>query len=66
MGRSADPQRVNAIADYVERHPGSRPADIARDLQVDRSTVNRTLPAVEEAGRLLVEDNHGRLWPFHK
>jgi DNA-binding MarR family transcriptional regulator len=62
MSRSADQQRVKAIADYVERHPGSRPAGIAKDLQVDRSAVTRTLPAVEDAGHLLAYRRipHGR------
>ncbi len=66
MGKHNDQQRVREIAEYVDRHPGSRPAAIAKDLGVSRATVTRTLPALEDAGRLLAEDNRGRLWPFRK
>lgn len=66
MGKQADQKRVREIADYVDHHPGSRPSEIAKDLGVSRATVTRTLPALEGAGRLLAEDNRGRLWPFRR
>jgi len=31
MARQTDKQRVQQISDYVERHPGAKPAEIARD-----------------------------------
>jgi DNA-binding IclR family transcriptional regulator len=64
MGRQPDRERTLQIAGYVEQHPGVRPAEIAKALDVPRSSVTRTLPALEEAGRLLYEDQKGRLWPF--
>ena len=66
MGRQPDRERTLQIAGYVEQHPGVRPAEIAKALKVPRSSVTRTLPALEDAGRLLYEDQKGRLWPFGK
>ena len=66
MGRQADRERTQQIAGFIEQHPGVRPAEIARQLDLPRSSVTRTLPALEDAGRLLYEDQKGRLWPFGK
>lgn len=66
MGRQTDRERTQQIASYVEEHPGVRPAEIARQLDLPRSSVTRALPALEDAGRLLYEDRRGRLWPFGK
>ena len=59
MGRQTDRERTQQIAGYVEQHPGVRPAEIAKALNVPRSSVTRTLPALEDAGRLLYEDDRG-------
>ena len=64
MGRQTDQGRLQQINDYVERHPGVRPTEIAQHCDLPRSSVTRALPALEEAGYLLSEDQHGRLWPF--
>lgn len=66
MPRQADPERLTKINEYVERHPGSRPTEIAKGLEIPRSSVTRALPNLEETGRLLSEDGRGRLWPFHR
>jgi DNA-binding IclR family transcriptional regulator len=66
MGRQTDRERTQRIAGYVEQHPGVRPAEIARALELPRSSVTRTLPALEEQGPLLYEDQRGRLWPFRR
>jgi DNA-binding IclR family transcriptional regulator len=66
MGRQTDHERTQQIAGYVEQHPGVRPAEIARQLELPRSSVTRALPALEDEGRLLYEDGRGRLWPFGK
>jgi DNA-binding IclR family transcriptional regulator len=66
MGRKARPEQLEAIFREVERHPGRRPGWIARLLGVPRSQVTRSLPALEERGFLLSEDQHGRLWPFRR
>jgi DNA-binding IclR family transcriptional regulator len=50
--------------ELIRRHPGIRPAELARLLNIPRSTVLRRLPSMEEAGFLLYEDRTGGLWPF--
>ncbi|MFN3705760.1 MAG: MarR family transcriptional regulator [Thermoflexales bacterium] len=66
MGRKPDSNRLQEIARYVERHPRCKPIEIARQLDLHPSTVTRLLPALEEAGILLSEDSHGRLFLFGK
>lgn len=66
MGRKTDSNRVEEIARYVEEHPHSKPIEIARELELHPSTVIRSLPALEEAGILLSEDDRGRLSLFRK
>lgn len=66
MARQTDQERVQQINDYVQQHPGVRPADIARQLDVPRSSVTRALPALDDAGFLLYEDHRGGLWPFRR
>jgi DNA-binding IclR family transcriptional regulator len=50
----------------IEERPGIRPAELARQLDVARSTVQRRLPSLEEAGYLYSEDERGGLWPFKR
>lgn len=52
MGRKADANRINQIGKFVESHPGSKPADVARGLGVQPSSVTRSLPAVKKTGFL--------------
>lgn len=66
MARSTNEDKIDAIATYIERHPGSKPADIARALDVPRSSIIRALPALEDARRLVSEDRRGGLWPFRR
>jgi DNA-binding IclR family transcriptional regulator len=54
-------ERMDAV---IRRNPGIRPAKLARELGVSRSTVQRRLPSLEEAGFLYSEDRRGGLWPF--
>jgi len=61
MGRKTDNNRLEEIVRYIENHPHSRPIEIARELDLHPSTVMRTLPALEDAGILLSEDDRGRL-----
>ena len=49
-----------------QQSPGVRPAEVARQLGVARSTVLRRLPAMEDAGYLYREDERGGLWPFRR
>lgn len=50
----------------IQTSPGISLAELARQLGVERSTVLRRLPSVEQAGYLYYEDEQGRLWPFRK
>ncbi len=50
----------------IRQQPGIKPAQIARELGVSRSTVTRRLPSLEEAGYLYSEDEGGGLWPFRR
>ena len=50
----------------IQRNPGIRPAELARRMGVSRSTVQRRLPAMEDAGYLYSEDERGGLWPFRR
>jgi len=50
----------------IREEPGIRPAELARRLDVHRSTVQRRLPSMEEAGYLYAEDDRGGLWPFKR
>jgi DNA-binding IclR family transcriptional regulator len=48
----------------LEQHPGITAAELARRLDLPRSTVQRRLPSMNDAGYLLYEDEKGGLWPF--
>ena len=50
----------------LKRIPACGRRRSAKALNVPRCSVTRTLPALEDAGRLLYEDGRGRLWPFGK
>ncbi len=50
----------------IQQQPGVRPAQIARQVGVARSTIQRRLPSMEEAGYLYSEDDKGGLWPFKR
>ncbi len=62
MARRTSNRRVEMIAQAVQSNPGKRAGYIARKLGLSRSSVIRSLPALEEAGILLAEDDHGRLF----
>lgn len=50
----------------LEQNPGMNATHLAKQLGVAPSTVQRRLPAMEEAGYLLYEDDKGGLWSFGK
>ena len=66
MARHANQARLQDIYQKVEEHPGERSGFIARLLGLNRSEVTRSLPALEERGLYLSEDEKGGLWPFHR
>ena len=62
MARKTGKRRVDMIAQTVQSNPGKRAGYIAQKLGLPRSSVTRALPTLEEAGILLAEDDHGRLF----
>jgi DNA-binding IclR family transcriptional regulator len=62
MARKTSNRRVEMIAQAVQGNPGKRSGYIAQKLGLPRSSVTRALPALEEAGILLAEDDRGRLF----
>jgi len=52
--------------EIIQQQPGISQARLAQQLEVERSTVARRLPSMEEAGYLYYEDDGGGLWPFKK
>ncbi len=62
MARKTGKRRVEMIAQAVQSNPGRRAGYIAQRLGLHRSSVMRSLPALEEAGILLAEDGRGRLF----
>lgn len=43
----------------IEQHPGLKPTELAQQLGVASSTIQRRLPSLEDAGFLLSEDERG-------
>lgn len=66
MARPANDRRVEQIYRKIKEHPGERPGFVARLLGLNRSEVTRALPALEDKGLLVSEDEKGGLWPFRK
>lgn len=56
----------NEMDRVIQKQPGIKPAELAREVGVARSTVTRRLPSMEEAGYLYSEDDRGGLWPFRR
>lgn len=57
-------EEFEVMNQVIQKNPGISPAKLARELEVERSTITRRLPSLEEAGYLYYEDEEGRLWPF--
>jgi Mn-dependent DtxR family transcriptional regulator len=66
MARKPQDQRLESIYNKVEQNLGEKPGFIARLLGLERSEVTRSLPALNDKGLLLYEDDKGGLWPFGK
>jgi DeoR/GlpR family transcriptional regulator of sugar metabolism len=67
VGRRPDQGRLDRYEELVPEYPGQvRPSQLARLLAVPRSTVQRDLPALEEQGTLLIEDERGLLSLFRR
>jgi len=67
MGRRPDQGRLDRYEELIPEYPGAiRASRLARALGVPRSTVQRDLPALEEQGTLLMEDQRGLLSLFRR
>jgi len=73
MARPANDRRAEQIyprdccaCRKIEEHPGKKAGFIARLLGLNRSEVTRSLPALEDKGLYLTEDEKGGLWLFRK
>ena len=66
MARHQKDGRTEEIYCTIEEYPGKRPGFIARILGVSRSMVTRALPALEEKGLFITEDDKGGLWQYHQ
>lgn len=66
MARKQEPERLEKIYRTVREHPGKKPGFIAQLLGLPRSSVTRSLPAMDQHGYLLSEDRRGGLWPFRR
>lgn len=65
MARHTEEKKLEEIYEKVEENPGKKAGFIARLLGLNRSEVSRSLPALEDKGLLVYEDEEGGLYP-HK
>ncbi len=66
MARKPQQDRLEGIYRTIEDNPGEKAGFLASLLGLNRSEVTRALPALEEKGLLVSEDEQGGLWPFTK
>lgn len=66
MARKTQDKKLENIYNIVEANPGEKPGFIARLLGINRSEVTRSLPALDDSGLHLWEDEQGGLWPFYR
>ena len=66
VARPMNHVRADQIYRKIQEYPGKKAGLIARLLGLNRSEVTRSLPALEDKGYHLIEDDKGGLWPFRK
>ena len=66
MARQPNDEKLESIFEKIEDHPGEKAGFIARLLGLQRSDVNRMLPALEDREMFVSEDEQGGLWPFRR
>lgn len=60
-------ERLEQLAHVIQQHPeGISQSELARQIGVPRCTVKRDLPALEQMGILLAEDERGLLSLFRR
>ena len=65
MARKIDKKKLEEIYEKVGENPGKKAGFIARLLGLNRSEVTRSLPALDDKGLYIYEDDEGGLYP-HK
>lgn len=66
MARKQQQDRLDGIYHTIKENTGEKAGFLARLLGLIRSEVTRAVPALEEKGLLVSEDEKGGLWPFTK
>ncbi len=66
MSRKINDEKLKSIYNEVRKNPGRKAGFIARLLGIKRSEVTRSLPALDQRGLYLSEDEKGGLWLFSK
>ena len=67
MGRRPNQERLSKYEQVIPEYPRAvRPGQLARTLGIHRSTVLRDLPALEDQGTLLMENERGWLSLFRR
>jgi Mn-dependent DtxR family transcriptional regulator len=64
VARKTEEKKLEVIYTTVEENPGKKAGFIARLLGLNRSEVTRSLPALDEKGLFIYEDDEGGLFPF--
>lgn len=66
MARPLNYDRMEKIYRTIEQNPGKKAGFIASLLRLNRSEVTRSLPALDDMGLYLYEDEEGGLHPFRQ
>jgi len=66
MARKIEEKKLEEIYEKVGEYPGKKAGFIARLLGLNRSEVTRSLPALDDKGLLIFEDENGGLYPLSK
>lgn len=66
MARKTEEKKLEKIFEKVEENPGKKAGFIAKILGLNRSEVTRSLPALEDKGLFIYEDDEGGLFPHKK
>ena len=64
MARKTEEKKLQEIYEKVGENPGKKAGFIAMLLGLNHSEVTRALPALDEKGLLIYEDEEGGLHPF--
>ncbi len=57
--------RLSRLSEAIQQFPGISQAELARQLNASRATINKDLGIIQDQqGTLLWEDDDGRLYPF--